>query len=48
MFTRDHIVAAIGRHVDEASPMVDARLRDGSRVNIIIPPLFPVGKLMRR
>ncbi len=37
----DHIVAAIGRHVDEASPMVDARLRDGSRVNIIIPPLAP-------
>lgn len=37
----DHIVGAIGRHVDEASPMVDARLRDGSRVNIIIPPLAP-------
>jgi pilus assembly protein CpaF len=33
------IVAAIGRRVDESSPMVDARLPDGSRVNIIIPPL---------
>ena len=37
----DRIVAAIGRHVDEASPMVDARLQDGSRVNVIIPPLVP-------
>jgi pilus assembly protein CpaF len=37
----DRIVATIGRHVDEASPMVDARLADGSRVNIIIPPLVP-------
>ena len=37
----DRIVAALGRHVDEASPMVDARLPDGSRVNIIIPPLTP-------
>ena len=37
----DHIVAAIGRHVDEASPMVDARWQDGSRVNIVIPPLAP-------
>jgi pilus assembly protein CpaF len=33
------IAAAIGRHVDEASPMVDARLKDGSRVNIVFPPL---------
>jgi pilus assembly protein CpaF len=33
------IVAQIGRRVDEASPLVDARLADGSRVNIIIPPL---------
>ena len=33
------IVAAIGRRVDESSPMVDARLADGSRVNVIIPPL---------
>jgi pilus assembly protein CpaF len=37
----DRIVASIGRHVDEATPMVDARLADGSRVNIIIPPLVP-------
>jgi pilus assembly protein CpaF len=37
----DKIVSALGRHVDEASPMVDARLPDGSRVNIIIPPLCP-------
>src|SRR5947208_2002221 len=37
----DRIVAAVGRHVDEASPMVDARLADGSRVNVIIPPLVP-------
>src|SRR6266516_4537790 len=35
----DKIVSQIGRRVDEASPMVDARLPDGSRVNAIIPPL---------
>ncbi len=35
----DKIVSPIGRRVDESSPMVDARLPDGSRVNIIIPPL---------
>ena len=35
----DRIVSAIGRRVDESSPMVDARLTDGSRVNAIIPPL---------
>jgi len=35
----DKIVSAIGRRVDESSPMVDARLSDGSRVNVIIPPL---------
>ena len=34
----DRIVSAIGRRVDESSPMVDARLADGSRVNAIIPP----------
>jgi pilus assembly protein CpaF len=35
----DRIVSPLGRRVDEASPMVDARLKDGSRVNAIIPPL---------
>src|SRR5438309_10321224 len=35
----DKIVSAIGRRVDESSPMVDARLADGSRVNVIITPL---------
>src|SRR6202049_1301636 len=35
----DRIVSAIGRRVDESSPLVDARLADGSRVNAIIPPL---------
>jgi len=35
----DRIVARVGRRVDESSPMVDARLMDGSRVNAIIPPL---------
>jgi pilus assembly protein CpaF len=35
----DRIVSQVGRRVDEASPMVDARLPDGSRVNAIIPPL---------
>ena len=35
----DRIVSAIGRRVDESSPMVDARLADGSRVNVIVPPL---------
>ncbi|MQA00919.1 MAG: CpaF family protein [Dehalococcoidia bacterium] len=42
----DRIVSAIGRHVDEASPMVDARLADGSRVNVIIPPLVPGGPVV--
>ncbi|HWQ58622.1 MAG TPA: CpaF family protein [Clostridia bacterium] len=42
----EKIVNAMGRHVDEASPMVDARLKDGSRVNIIIPPLSLVGPVI--
>ena len=37
----ERIVAPIGRRVDESSPMVDARLADGSRVNVIIPPVAP-------
>ncbi|OQA92284.1 MAG: putative conjugal transfer protein [Elusimicrobia bacterium ADurb.Bin231] len=39
----DRIVSPIGRRVDESSPLVDARLLDGSRVNIIIPPLSLIG-----
>ncbi len=35
----ERIVSSVGRRIDESSPMVDARLRDGSRVNAIIPPL---------
>src|SRR5436853_3903263 len=35
----DKIVSGVGRHIDESSPMVDARLADGSRINVIIPPL---------
>jgi len=35
----ERIVSAVGRRVDESSPMVDARLQDGSRVNAVIPPL---------
>ena len=35
----DRIVSAVGRRIDDSSPMVDARLADGSRVNVIIPPL---------
>ena len=42
----DRIVSSIGRRVDESSPMVDARLKDGSRVNVIIPPLALRGPTM--
>jgi len=42
----DRIVSRVGRRVDEASPMVDARLPDGSRVNAIIPPLALDGPCM--
>jgi len=42
----DRIVSSVGRRVDESSPMVDARLKDGSRVNAIIPPLAVDGPSM--
>jgi len=42
----DRIVSAVGRRVDESSPMVDARLKDGSRVNAIIPPLALDGAVL--
>jgi len=42
----DKIVSGVGRRVDEAQPMVDARLADGSRVNAIIPPLAVDGPLL--
>ncbi|WP_194721728.1 CpaF family protein [Noviherbaspirillum malthae] len=42
----DKIVSGVGRRIDESSPMVDARLADGSRVNVIIPPLAVDGPVM--
>lgn len=42
----DKIVSAVGRRIDESSPMVDARLPDGSRVNAIIPPLAIDGPIL--
>jgi pilus assembly protein CpaF len=44
--TIDKIVSRIGRRVDESSPMVDARLPDGSRVNAVIPPLAIDGSML--
>ncbi len=42
----DKIVSQVGRRVDEANPMVDARLPDGSRVNVIVHPLAIGGPFM--
>src|SRR6266849_5728676 len=42
----DRIVSKVGRRVDETSPMVDARLPDGSRVNAVIPPISLDGSLL--
>jgi pilus assembly protein CpaF len=42
----DKIVSSVGRRVDESTPMVDARLADGSRVNAIIPPLAVDGAIL--
>jgi pilus assembly protein CpaF len=42
----DKIVSAVGRRIDESSPMVDARLADGSRINAIIPPLALDGSVL--
>ena len=42
----DRVVSTVGRRVDESSPMCDARLRDGSRVNVVLPPLAIDGPCM--
>jgi pilus assembly protein CpaF len=42
----DRIISRVGRRIDESSPMVDARLADGSRVNAIIPPLALDGPIL--
>ena len=42
----ERIVSSVGRRIDESSPMVDARLADGSRVNAIIPPLSIDGPVL--
>jgi len=42
----DRIVSSVGRRIDESSPMVDARLKDGSRVNAVIPPLAIDGPML--
>src|SRR5439155_15146652 len=42
----ERIVSAVGRRIDESSPMVYARLKDGSRVNAIIPPLALDGSVL--
>jgi pilus assembly protein CpaF len=42
----DRIVSSIGRRVDESNPMCDARLKDGSRVNVVLPPLALFGPCM--
>ncbi len=44
--TIDKVVARVGRRVDEASPMVDARLPDGSRINAVVPPVALDGSLL--
>ncbi|MCW8193489.1 CpaF family protein [Proteobacteria bacterium 005FR1] len=42
----DRIVSQVGRRIDESSPMVDARLKDGSRVNAVVPPLAIDGPIL--